>query len=231
MNVLIVAAHPDDEVLGCGGTMARLAAEGHHVSVAILGEGATSRGLESDVAQEAKAKLAAQAAQAAEILGVCPPSMHELPDNRFDSLDLLDVVKIVEELVDTHRPELIFTHHPGDLNIDHQITHRAVVTAARPLESCSVRRILAFEIPSSTEWASPMLSASFVPTTMMDIAGYLETKLLALQQYSGELGSDTHPRSLKHVSELAGVRGRAAGFSAAESFATVWERIFKGQTL
>ena len=134
MNVLVVAAHPDDELLGCGGTAARLAKEGHSVLFAILGEGITSRPPKREEAEPNALKdLTKCSHRVADLLGVRELSMHGLPDNRFDSLNLLDVVKIVEGLIERWHPEVVYTHHGGDLNVDHQIVSRAVLTATRPI--------------------------------------------------------------------------------------------------
>src|SRR5690348_5633046 len=152
--VLVIAAHPDDEILGCGGTAARLVREGREVHFAILGEGITSRHLQrtdADVSQ--LALLHQQAHAAAAQLGVKNLVLHKLPDNRLDTVPLLEVVKIVEELIDGIKPEIIYTHHGGDLNVDRGVIHRAVLTATRPISGQGVREIYAFEVPSSTEWA------------------------------------------------------------------------------
>jgi len=153
MNVLVVAAHPDDEVLGAGGTITRHIREGNQVTIAILGEGITSRSSSpSDTDQSALESLRKDAHTAARIMGCSDLRLYGLPDNRFDTLGLLDVVKIVENLINEVQPEVIYTHYHGDLNIDHGITARAVLTACRPLPGYSIRRILSFEVPSSTGW-------------------------------------------------------------------------------
>ncbi len=146
-SVLVIAAHPDDEILGCGGTMARLRAEGHDVKIAILGEGMTSRSrtrAETDAAL--LCKLREHSRRAAEVVGVEDLFLYELPDNRFDTLPILDVVKVVEELIQRHSPDTIFTHGFADLNVDHRVTHRAVLTATRPIDVHCVRNLYAFEI-------------------------------------------------------------------------------------
>ena len=152
-RVLVIAAHPDDEVLGCGATIARLTQEGHEVYIAILGEGITSRYQQREQADRSLVEaLHARGRQVAELLGVRDLFLYNLPDNRFDTVPLLDVVKIIEELIERLKPEVIYTHHGGDLNIDHVVTHRAVLTATRPVTDQPVQEIYAFEVPSSTEW-------------------------------------------------------------------------------
>jgi len=152
VRVLVIAAHPDDEVSGCGATAARLVMDGHEVHFAILGEGVTSR--HSDRADADAAQLATlhrQAHAAAAKIGVKNLVLDKLPDNRLDTVPLLDIVKIIEDLVERIKPEVVYTHHGGDLNIDHTVIHRAVLTATRPTAGQPVREIYAFEVPSSTE--------------------------------------------------------------------------------
>lgn len=226
MNVLILAAHPDDEVLGCGGTMARLAGEGHRVSVAILGQGAASRFAPGS--PEAAAEVAAlqeKSREAGRILGVAEVLHFGLPDNRFDSLDLLDVVKIVEGEAERLRPEMVYVQHGGDLNVDHAVTFRAALTAFRPLPGSPTRGLFAFEVASSTEWAFGQFAPAFAPDTFVDVAATLDRKLAALAAYEGELRPFPHPRSERAVRAQAEWRGATAGLAAAEAFAAVWQRM------
>ncbi len=148
-SVLVVAAHPDDELLGCGGTIARLTAQGRPVHVLILADGEGSR---ANSLPGALASRQSAARQANAILGSTSLELLGLPDNRLDSLDLLDLVKLVEIRIERYRPTMVLTHHAGDLNIDHRIAHEATITACRPQPQHSVRELLFFEIPSSTEW-------------------------------------------------------------------------------
>lgn len=219
-SVLVVAAHPDDELLGCAGTIARHVRAGDTVNVAILAEGATSRDATRDVAAHGDELGAlAQAARAAgDILGVASVDCLALPDNRMDSLDLLDVVKVVEALIERHRPTIIYTHHVGDVNVDHAVTQRAVFTAARPQPGHPVATILAFETVSSTEWMPAGSGALFAPNWFVDISETLEVKLEALAVYAQEMRDWPHPRSLKAVEHLARWRGASVGTEAAEAF-------------
>jgi len=220
MNVMVVAAHPDDEILGCGGTIARHSQAGDRVTVLILGTGGLSR---EGVPQIAVDVLRKQSHDAGSILGAEDVRVLDLPDNRFDSVDLLDIVKRVEAVITGVRPEAIYTHYANDLNVDHRRTLQAVVTACRPQKSCSVRRILAFEVPSSTEWQTPTDGGSFGPNVFIDISNTLDLKLRALSVFSGELRDFPHPRSLRAVKALAEWRGATAGFVAAEAFVLVRE--------
>ncbi len=216
-RVLVVAAHPDDEVLGCGGTLAKLAAAGASVHVAFLADGVTSRPGEPAAGAGMAARRGA-ARKACAILGAQGVSFGDLPDNRLDTVPLLDVTQAVEALVRAHAPDTVFTHHAGDVNIDHQVIHRAVLTACRPQQGHPVRTLLAFEVPSSTEWQLPGTAPPFVPNWFSDISGTLAKKLEALDAYAAELRAWPHPRSREGVENLARWRGATVGVPAAEAF-------------
>ena len=222
MNVLVVAAHPDDELLGCGGTAARLAHEGHSVYMAILGEGITSRTAKREDADASALKGLKNCSQrVAELLGVKDLSLHGLPDNRFDSLPLLDVIKVVEGLIERWRPAAIYTHHGGDLNVDHQVVSRAVLTATRPTEDHPVHELYMFEIASSTEWAFQQLSPAFRPNVFVDIEKTLSLKLEGMRQYESEARKFPHPRSSEALTAIAERWGSVVGRKAAEAFEAV----------
>lgn len=221
----MIAAHPDDEVLGCGGSMAKWIEEGNEVHILIMAEGATSRSKQRNRKSHSKklSILAESVKRAAEILGVKSVKMLDYPDNRMDSLDLLDVVKSIEEVIEKLKPEMVVTHYAGDLNIDHQIIHHAVVTACRPQPGFYVKRILSFEVPSATEWNSHTVSKPFTPNWFEDISKTLEIKIAALEEYESEMRKWPHPRSIKGVKNLARWRGASVGFDAAEAFVLIRE--------
>lgn len=220
MSILVVAAHPDDEVLGLGGTIAGLC--GEPVDIAILGEGVTSRYADpAEVNREDIETLHACAEKAGGLLGARSVRLLSLPDNRFDSLPLLDVIKIVEGLVEELAPHTIYTHHPGDLNIDHTVTHRAVLTATRPTAGCPVKDILAFEIPSSTEWAFQQLERPFAANVFVDIGKGIEKKIEAMEVYEGEARKFPHPRSPDALRASAQRWGTVVGCEHAEAFELV----------
>lgn len=218
-SILVVSAHPDDEVLGCGGTLARHIQRGDEVHVLILGEGMVARyntrqaGLEHGNLD----RLRSAAARAIKTLGVQNVTFESFPDNSFDRVPLLDIVKVVERIKASLQPQVVYTHHGGDLNVDHRLTLQAVVTACRPQPGDSVRELYAFEVVSSTEWAGPLASA-FTPTVFVDISGTLNQKLSAMACYETELRNWPHPRSLKAIEYLARWRGASVGCDAAESF-------------
>jgi len=220
MRVLVVAAHPDDEVLGCGGTIARHADSGDHVQVLIVAEGSTSRQQQRDRSQvQDELSALAQAAQTAGlILGAAGVELLDLPDNRLDSLDRLDLIKRIEERVERHQPECVYVHHSGDVNVDHRRLHEAVVTACRPTPGHVVKRLLSFEVASSTEWQPPGSAPAFHPNWFVDISDQWERKREALVAYLTEMHDWPHARSLDAVGHLARWRGAQVGVDAAEAF-------------
>lgn len=219
-NILVVAAHPDDEILGVGGTVARHVAEGDKVYAIILGEGQTSRGdHREDISSEVVAELHKNTMESAKAVGYSDVFFADFPDNRFDQVDLLDIVKEVERKVRELKPEIIYTHYSGDLNIDHQYTARAVLTATRPIGDYCVKEIYAFETLSSSEWnfdysAQP----AFCPNVFVDITKYYDKKEQAMNCYVSELCEFPHPRSLTGMDVLSKTRGMAASMERAEAF-------------
>jgi len=223
-NILIVAAHPDDEVLGCGGTIARLTNEMKNVYVAVLGEGITSRYSQRELADVSTLEtLRNSSKRVSELLGVKELFLYDLPDNRFDTTPLLDIVKIIEALISKVKPSTIFTHHGGDLNIDHSIIHRATLTAARPISGHCVKKVYSYEVPSSTEWAFSQFNNGFRPNVFFDISGTLEEKIEAMAIYESEARTFPHPRSPEALRALAKRWGVAAGLEAAEAFELIRE--------
>jgi LmbE family N-acetylglucosaminyl deacetylase len=214
-RILVVAAHPDDEVLGCGGTVARFCVEGAQVRFVICGEGVTSRP-GADVS--ALADLDVDLRRAAEKLGVTDVFHLDFPDNRFDNRDLLDLVRVVEQNGLSFDPDVVFTHHRGDLNVDHRYVHDAVMAAFRPLPGRKPVAIYAMEVASSTGWQGPSPERAFAPTVFFDIAETLETKIAAMQTYRGEKKAWPHPRSPEALRAAAQYWGSRAGLAAAEPF-------------
>lgn len=222
MKVLVIAAHPDDEVLGCGATIARLAKEGNEVHLAILAEGITSRySQRADADPSLLQKLHARSRQAASLLGAKDITLHGLPDNRMDTVPLLDVVKIVESLIQKISPSRVYTHHGGDLNIDHTVVSRAVLTATRPIAGCPVKEVYFFEVPSSTEWAFQQFESAFRPNVFVDVGDTLEVKVRAMACYESEARAFPHPRSPEALRASAQRWGSVAGCTAAEAFQLV----------
>lgn len=225
MRVLAVYAHPDDEVLAAGASLARYAREGHEVHIAILGEGITSRStdrataLDSGAAKQELSELQGHAAVAAKCLGAKSCRTFTLPDNRFDSIALLDVIKVVEGLRQAIDPDIVFTHHVGDMNVDHGVLANAVMTAFRSLPEEKARFLLAGEVLSSTDYSIGLKGCGFEPNWWIPVAeADVAAKQQALATYVGELRPFPHPRSVEAVAHLAAVRGVQCGHPNAEAF-------------
>lgn len=217
-SVLVIAAHPDDEILGCGGTMARLVREGNNVHVLILAEGLTSRDAERNrTAKLEELSLLAKTAQlVGHEIGVKSVELLDLPDNRMDSIDRLDIIKLVEEKIKKVRPSVVFTHFGNDLNIDHRITNDAVVTACRPYPGQLVKELYFFEVPSSTEW---QIGFAFYPNYFITLSeNDIEKKVNALKIYESEMRIFPHSRSIIALEALAKWRGASIGYNTAEAF-------------
>jgi LmbE family N-acetylglucosaminyl deacetylase len=217
-SILVLAAHPDDEVLGCGGTLAKLAKEGALVHIAFLADGVFSRAGEQATQQLELSARRSAAEKACDILGASSVSFGDFPDNRMDMIPLLEITQKVEQLIVRYQPEMVFTHHAGDVNIDHRRVHDAVVTACRPQKGHPVKTLLCFEVPSSTEWQLPGSAPVFTPNWFVDISFTLDCKIAALRTYSSELRNWPHPRSIQGVEHLAHWRGATVGVNAAEAF-------------
>lgn len=214
-KILIIAAHPDDEVLGCFGTVAGMIKRGYEAYSLILSRGKTSRG---NVDKAETEKLREEMLKANNSAGIKNVFQTDFPDNKFDSVALLDIVKEIETIKNKIKPEIIFTHHFGDINIDHQITHKAVLTATRPMKGKFVKSIYAMEIPSSTEWNAYSRSTVFVPNVFFDITDTIDDKVNAMKYYKSELREYPHPRSLRFIKEYAKTNGVCAGVKYCEKF-------------
>ena len=211
-TILVIAAHSDDEALGCSGVIARHVSEGDSVHLLFMTDGVASR-LESG---DGKNRLT-YAQDASKILKVDSFTNLNFPDNKMDSIPLLDVVKEIEDKISELQPEIIYTHHIGDLNVDHQITHKAVVTACRPQPDFCVKEIYAFEVLSSTEWNTPGVEV-FSPNVFIDITDYIDIKKQVLEVYSEEMHQPPHSRSIDNALRLNALRGNSVGVDYAEAF-------------
>lgn len=216
-TVLVVAAHPDDEVLGCGATIAKHCAQGDTVAIVFLADGVTSRDPQDHEQSALRRRQAAEHACA--LLGATDLTFLPYPDNQLDQVTLLTLVQEIEKLIERLSPQIVYTHHNGDVNIDHRVAHDAVIAACRPQPGFPVKRLLFFETPSSTEWRPAASMQSFSPQCFSDISDFLDIKLQALKIYTEELRPFPHPRSLEAVEHLARWRGASSGFKAAEAFA------------
>ncbi len=216
-KILIIAAHPDDEILGCGATAAKMISEGSQGRTIILGEGQRSRG----TGEENLAVLRESASAANKKIGISEVRLHAFPDNAFDSVRLLDIVKLVEKEVCEFEPDILFTHYGDDLNIDHRITFQAVLTACRPQSESFLPDIYSFFIPSSTDWTDGYCFRSFTPNVFVDVRNHLDTKLEALSCYTTEMRNYPHSRSIDAVRIFSSYWGNRVGLSCAEPFVLV----------
>jgi len=217
-KILVIAAHPDDEILGCGGTIRRLISEGNEVYSLILSDGTTSRHdnincqVDKEIDERHQDSLLAN-----KLIGYKDTFFCKFTDNSFDQEGLLNIVKLVEKYVSQIKPSIIFTHHYGDLNIDHRITFEAVETATRPMEDCTVREIYCFETFSATEW-NFLNRDRFNPNYFVNIEGTIKDKMEAMKCYKSELRNYPHPRSLEGLEVAAKRWGTVVGCSYAEAF-------------
>ena len=209
-KVQVLVAHPDDEVIGCGGTIARHVKNGDTVQVVFLADGFGSRDGGNDRSNPASG--------AAKFLGCNPPIFLNLPDNQLDTLPLLDIVKKIETIISRFKPDIVYTHNFSDLNIDHQITHRAVMTACRPQPGFSVKELYSFEVLSATHWQSQSMGVAFEPNYFVDISDYIGIKIGALRFYDEEMRDYPHVRSYNSIANLSKFRGNTVGIENAEAF-------------
>ena len=213
-KILIVAAHPDDEVLGCGGTIAKYAKSLHTVHVLFMSTGCGARkGMDTK-------RRVAEAKTAANLLGITVCRWAGFPDNEFDTVSRLVLAQTIEESIRIDAPEVIYTHTYHDINIDHQRTNEATLIATRPVNGCPVRVVYGFEVASATEW---QYNHRFWPTVYVDIGDVWERKLQALKAYESELRGEEHPRSLTGIEVMARARGQTVGLKYAEAFELIRE--------
>lgn len=218
-KILVVAAHPDDEALGCAGTIAKHIKNGDTVRILFMtnGVGARDGVSKKDVVERNSATL-----EAMELLGVKDFHFFNFQDNEMDKHSLLEVVKVIEENCINFAPEIIYTHHYGDLNIDHKVTHNAIITAFRPVPGSSVKKIMSFEVPSSTDWIFREREI-FVPNIFSNISDFIELKMEVLNKYEKEMREYPHARSFQNLKSLAKLRGASVGFQYAEAFMLIRE--------
>jgi LmbE family N-acetylglucosaminyl deacetylase len=218
LRILAVAAHPDDETLGAGGTLALHAARGDETFVMILADGVTSRHNEVELQEKC-------ARRACDVLGVKDVVFAKLPDQRLDALPLLDVITPIENCIHTYQPDVVLTHFGQDANQDHRTVFRAVLVATRPVPGISVNRVLCWETASSTEWAPPFPGSVFSPNVFVDITPTLSRKMHAMAAYADTFVSEVreypHPRSYRALVATARRHGATVGVRAAEPFMLV----------
>ena len=228
MKVIIFVAHPDDEVLGMGGTILRHSQKGDFVKVVYLATGITSRrstNFQNSVSYEQNENKTNQiqkeiknlrndAKKSCNILKVKDSKFYDFPDNEMDSVPLLKIIKVIEKEIKETKPDRIYTHHFHDLNVDHRTVFNAVMTATRPIR-LNVKEIISFEVLSSTEWNYPM---QFSPNYFVDIKSQLSAKIKAMKSYKNEIRNFPHPRSVENIKNVSQRWGSVSGKKAAEAF-------------
>lgn len=222
-KILVIAAHPDDEFLGCGGTLLNYKKKGYEIKSVFLADGETSR---SGIIKKKKLILEReeQAKKIAKKCNFIKPVFNRLPDNKLDTVPILKIVKSIEKEIVRFKPEIIFTHFESDLNIDHQLVNKAVVTATRPLSKTFVQRIYCFETPSSTEFNFTRKQKNlFNPNLFVDVSKFIDKKIELLKIYKNELRPWPHSRSLRSIKNLALYRGSQIGVKFAEAFVVLRE--------
>lgn len=216
VRVLVVAPHPDDEVLGCGGTIARHAAQGDEVDVLIVTCAAPDLYPMDDEAETRR-----EAKTAHDVLGVSHTHFLDFHAPKLDTVPGYQLAEAIAKVIQTLQPQIVYLPHRGDIHLDHQMVYQATLVAARPLEHCSVRQLLCYETLSETEWAPPGGDSAFVPTVFVNITDYLDLKLKAMYSYQSEIRQSPHPRSLQAIEALAKLRGSTVSLPAAEAFMLV----------
>lgn len=220
MNVLVLAPHPDDEVLGCGGTISRHTAAGDSVYVMVA-----TRGTPELYSDEAVDKVRAEARRAHSLLGVVETRFFDFPAPALDTVPRYRLAGAVSDCIREFQPDVLYVPHHGDIHSDHFHLHQAGLVAARPLEGMPVRRILAYETLSETEWAPPQMDAVFYPTVFIDVSEFLQRKLEAMSCFESQVKEPPNARSLRNITALAHYRGATVACEAAEGFMLIREII------
>ncbi len=212
-KILIIAAHPDDEILGCGGTIAKMKNK-NNIQIIFMTNGVGARGANriKEIKKRKKASI-----KLFNFLNLPKPTFYNFPDNQMDKVPLLKIIKKIENKIKIFRPKTVITHYSNCLNIDHRITFEAVTTACRPINNLSVKKILSFEVPSSTDWAL-FKGKKFEPNYYVDISNHIKDKLEFIKFYKDELRKYPHSRSIQSIKSLASFRGVSCGVKFAEGF-------------
>lgn len=227
-KVLVIAAHADDETIGCGGTLLKHRDAGDEIQIIFMTNGVDARVNSTQTCSKVNTALIKSEQQrlqcqqaVCKTLKVNQYYNFDFPDNRMDQVALIDVAQKIEPILSAYRPTIIYTHHGGDLNVDHRIVHQATLTACRPQPNSSVKTILTFEVNSSTEWSSSSIGDSFLPNYFVDISQYQKEKELLLGHYQDEIKQYPHSRSIKAITYLNNTRGTHVGVESAEAFVLV----------
>lgn len=229
MNILVIAAHPDDEVLGLGGTIKKLSKNGNNVKIVIMATGIKARRsknysnsekyeIDEKISDDLDFQiqlLRKESIKSSKILGAKSIDFLNFPDNEMDTVSLLEVTKSIEKIISNFKPEIVYTHTNFDVNIDHRICNQATLVATRPQAKNKVKEVLSYEVPSSTEWYFP---SSFSPNVFVNISNEISAKKNALKCYTNEIENFPHPRSVEAIDAISKKWGSVSGFKHAEAF-------------
>lgn len=215
MNVLIIAAHPDDEVYGMGGTIARLANEGHNCFTLIVTEGCSSQYPNNSAIIRQKKE---EAKKANYLLGVKKVFFGDLPDMKLDQTHHIQINKVIEDTIDLIKPDRVYTHFYGDVNKDHQCVFESTLVGVRPIANQCVKELYSYSVPSSTEWSPSIIKYQFMPNVFVEISATKLKKHEAIKVYQSEIRDFPHPRSLKYISNIDITTGLQVGLEESEAF-------------
>lgn len=215
MKILIIAAHPDDEVYGMGGTIIKLSSLGHHVYTLIVTEGCSAQYPGNSQIIEDKKQEALQCSQ---ILNVKEVIFGDLPDMKLDSIPHIEINAVIEKAVNTIKPDIVYTHNKGDINKDHRLVYESTLIACRPTAGQCVRQLLSYQVPSSTEWCGSNVEEIFIPNVFEEIEAYVGIKYKAILAYQTEVREYPHPRSLEYVRLWDRSTGMKVGLKETEAF-------------
>lgn len=218
MTILVIAAHPDDEVYGMGGTIAKLTSQGHEVHVLFVTDGCSAQYAENPHLQDIIIKKRREALAANKILGVKNIFFGDFPDMKLDTVAHIEINKLIEKTVSDLEPEIVFTHFYGDVNLDHQAVYRSTLVAVRPIYGQCVKKVYCYRVPSSTEWSPQLASTVFMPNVIVDVTDYERLKEPAILSYQTEIREYPHPRSVQYVKETDRARGLQWGLGSSEEF-------------
>jgi LmbE family N-acetylglucosaminyl deacetylase len=218
VRILVVAAHPDDEVIGAGGTIARHVAHGDEVYWCVVTQAHSPRWPE-----DTQAEARRQVYEVQQALGIKEVFLCGFPTVELNTVPYIDLCSALQRVVDRVRPEVVYTTPRDDINQDHRIVYEATLVASRPLPESPIRRLLCYEIGTTSRFGLPAGSTGFIPNVFVDIAPYLNIKLDAMSRYQAELREYPHPRSLEGLRLLAKERGLSVGLEAAECFQLIRE--------
>ena len=216
MNILIIAPHADDEILGCGGVIAKRVAEGHVVKVLVV-----TKAIEELFPVELMNSIRDEAKRSHEFLGISETVFFDFPAPMLDQIPTYKIASKISAFVRVFQPEVVYVPHRGDIHKDHRVVFEAALVAMRPVNNCSVKQILAYETLSETEWAAPFGDDAFIPNVFVDITDYLEAKKTAFGHFESQLKAFPHPRSSEAIEALAKLRGATVGKAAAEAFSLI----------